>query len=114
MDPELKCVLDLQVFSYSVNRFVVRRMIESNNLPLRDSGLLARLPEKLLLPKGAGLPALEPCGVTLCEATDGGLSFSFLTFPLSLISPPDPAPPSTSLADPALPANTFRTRFLLT
>jgi hypothetical protein len=35
------------------------------NLPLNDSGLLARLPEKLLPAKGVGLPALDPCGVPL-------------------------------------------------
>lgn len=33
------------------------------DLPLNDSGLLARLPEKLLPAKGVGLPALDPWGV---------------------------------------------------
>ena len=30
------------------------------DLPLNDSGLLARLPEKLLPARGVGLPALDP------------------------------------------------------
>lgn len=71
------------------------------------SGLLARLPLKLL---PTGLPALDPTGVPLLEFEVGGLSFNFFVFPLSLISPPEPAT-STSLPDPE-PSGRFRTRFL--
>lgn len=84
------------------------------NIPLNGSGLLARLPEKPLLLKGTGLPALDPCGVPLCGVIEEGLSFNFLIFPLSPTSPPDPAPPSRSLAEPAPPSCIWRTRFLLT
>lgn len=75
------------------------------------SGLLARLPVKPRLPIAVGLPALDPWGVPVCEEAVGGLSFNFFVFPLSLISPPEAAPPSTSLVDPAPPPGTFLTRF---
>lgn len=81
-------------------------------MPLRDSGLLARLPERFLPVTEVGLPALDLCGVSPWDATDGGLSFNFFDFPDSLTSPPDPAAPSTSLADPA-PGKVLLTRFLL-
>lgn len=77
------------------------------------SGLLARLPETIFPPGLAGLPALDPCGVPLFgDRTPGGFNFSFFdTVPPSL---PDPAPPSTSLPEPAQPApGPFRARFFL-
>lgn len=83
------------------------------NLPLigtPPSGLLARLPVKPRFPIAVGLPTLDPWGVPVCEEV-GGLSFNFFVFPLSLISPPEAAPPSTSLVDPAPPPGTFLTRF---
>lgn len=63
---------------------------------------------------GAGLPDRDPWGVPFCEDDNGWLSLSFLVFPPSLISPPEPAPPSTSLPEPAPPGPTFRIRFLPT
>lgn len=87
-------------------------MAKGCHLPFVGSGLLARLPEKFLPVAEFGLPALDLCGVTPGEATEEGLSFGFLDFPVSLISPPDPAIPSRSLADPAA-GRVFRTRFLL-
>lgn len=77
------------------------------NSPLGPSGLLARLPGS----RGKGLAARDPCGVPPRETEVGGLSFSFLILPPSVISAPDPAPVSTSLPDPA-PPGMFRTRFL--
>lgn len=73
------------------------------------SGLLARLP-KAEEPT-AGLVARDPCGVVPRDAP-GGLSFNFLVLPLSLISPADPAPASTSLPGPGAPSAGFRIRFL--
>lgn len=79
-------------------------------MPLRDSGLLARLPERFLPVTEVGLPALDLCGVSPWDTTDGGLGFNFLDFPDSLTSPPDPT--SISLAEPA-PGKVPLTRFLL-
>lgn len=81
-------------------------------MPLRDSGLLARLPERFLPVTEVGLPALDLCGVSPWDTTDGGLSFNFLDLPDSLTSPPDPTAPSTSLAEPA-PGKVLLTRLLL-
>jgi hypothetical protein len=84
--------------------------IMGENLPLVPSGLAARLPGKWV--PATGLAARDPWGVPLREVADGGFSLSFLVLPLSLSSPPDPAPISTSLPDPEPPSGRFRMRFL--
>lgn len=91
----------------SLVRVLYPKMYVIRNSPLMPSGLLARLPGSL----GKGLAARDPCGVPPRETEGGGLSFSFLILPPSVISAPDPTPVSTSLPEPAPPVM-FRTRFL--
>ena len=80
------------------------------NLPLAPSGLAARLPGNWGPP--TGLVARDPWGLPLREVAEGGFSLSFLVLPLSLSSPPDPTPISTSLPDPEPPSGALRMRFL--
>jgi hypothetical protein len=91
-------------------RFNVEASTTEENLPLGPSGLAARLPGNWV--PAMGLAARDPCGVPLREVAEGGFSFSLLVLPLSLSSPPDPAPTSPSLPDPEPPSGTFRMRFL--
>lgn len=64
-------------------------------IPLTPSGVPAL--------GGTGLPGRELRGVPLLEPLSDKFNLSFFALLLSLMSPPDRAPPSTSLPDTAPP-----------